>query len=141
METTSTEDIELISFPIFMEQTEQGILRSFEMSLMPFDVKRIFTVRADAGGLRGQHAHRECAQLLVCISGQVSVLCNDSRHEVNYTLRPQSDALLLPPGIWSHQAYDFDSSSLLVFCDYPFDEADYIRDYGVFLNLKLGRCE
>jgi len=136
---TTIDEIQLIRFPIFTEPSAQGILRVFEALSMPFGVQRIFSVHANAGGLRGQHAHRKCTQLLVCVSGQVSVFCDDAEHTAHFTLHPQSDALLLPAGIWSTQCYEIDSSSLVVFCDYPYDEADYIRDFEVFSKWKTNK--
>jgi len=112
-----------------------------EFLTFPFAVSRVFTVGANAGGLRGQHAHRKCTQLLVCISGQILVACDDSHQNAKFTLNPNSDALLLPPGIWSSQSYELDSSSLVVFCDYPYDEADYIRDLKNFYRWKSRKCE
>ena len=47
-----------------------------------------------------------------------------------------SRALLVPPGIWAEQVYEGDDTVLMVLCDLPYDEADYIRDYTEFLAFR-----
>ena len=34
---------------------------------VPFDIRRVFSVTAEAGDIRGDHAHKQCTQLLVCL--------------------------------------------------------------------------
>lgn len=114
-----------------------GQLSVFESGVnIPFDIKRVFTVLAHAQEHRGDHAHLECTQILVCLSGEIEVRCDDglggtSRH----VLRPDTDALLVPPGIWAAEIYRKDRSVMLVLCDKGYDPNDYLRDYKTFSQL------
>ena len=54
--------VKLIEFPYFNESN--GDLVVVEGDIIPFNVSRVFTVRASKGSIRGEHAHRYCSQLL-----------------------------------------------------------------------------
>ncbi len=100
---------------------------------VPFAFPRVFAVTADAGAVRGRHAHRACSQFLVAATGKVEVLCDDGRATRAFALDRPDRGLLLPPGIWATLAFHVPHTVLLVLCDRPFDESDYIRDHGAFL--------
>jgi len=64
------------------------------------------------------------------------LICNDGENQDERLLSPESDAVLVPPGIWAEQDYLKDNSIIIVFCDQSYDESDYIRDYDEFLKWK-----
>ena len=109
----------------------------FESNRLTFPVQRVFTiVNAFGGSQRGQHAHKKCNQLLCCVAGVVKLICDDGNKQIELLLKPESEAILVPNGIWAEQKYLKDNSVIIVFCDQPFDETEYIRDYKMFLNWK-----
>ena len=67
---------------------------------VPFAVARVFTVRADAGAVRGQHAHKRCTQFLVCVQGEIAVECDDGAAKTQYLLDSGGKGLLIPASIW-----------------------------------------
>jgi dTDP-4-dehydrorhamnose 3,5-epimerase-like enzyme len=103
---------------------------------MPFMISRVFIVRAPDGAVRGQHAHRECSQFLICPSGVVEVLCDDGEQTKSFVLDHPNVGLLIPPGIWSRQTYKGTHVSLTVLCDRRYEASDYIRDYDLFLDFR-----
>jgi hypothetical protein len=110
---------------------------------LPFSIARVFTVNAPAGNSRGNHAHKACTQFLVCPTGCVEVVCDDGTDRVVFILDRPNVGLLVPPSIWARQTYRAPGSVLLVICDRPYEEDDYIRDYTTFLGIRLGngrRC-
>ncbi len=116
-------------------EKEGGALCVYQgASLVPFDIKRVFTVSGEVGSIRGNHAHRRCTQLLVCVSGQIKVSCDDSAHTVDHVLSDMSQGLLVPPGIWAIQEYLTDAAVLMVLCDRGYEADDYIHDYQEFKN-------
>jgi len=124
-------------FPSIVEKKEQGVLRVFESQDVPFTIKRVFSVvNAKGGSKRGQHAHKKCNQLLSCVSGEVKLICDDGNKQIELLLKPESEAILVPNGIWAEQNYLKDNSVIIIFCDQPYDESDYIRDYQNFLDWK-----
>lgn len=123
----------LLSFP--NRADSNGTLAVYECGKqVPFDIRRVFTVRAGAGDVRGEHAHKECAQLLICVAGQVRVSCDDGYEISTFLLEGTDAGLLIPPGIWAKQEYLSSNSVLMVLCNRGYDAEDYLRDYDDFRN-------
>jgi len=108
---------------------------------VPFSIARVFTVRAELGAVRGEHAHKGCAQFLIAVNGAVDVLCDDGAAKRTFRLDRVDVGLLLPPSIWATQTFLAPHSVLLVLCDQLFQESDYIRAYEPFLEWRKARGE
>jgi len=122
-------------FPIQSLCEDNGCLTVFDETTLPFVVRRAFTVQAPAGAIRGQHAHRVSTQALVVLVGAVRVSLTDARGTTDMVLHPGEQGLIVPPMIWCEQRYLDPLSVLLVLCDTPFNEAEYIRDFDEFRYL------
>ena len=123
-----------------MHADENGVLRVFECGRhVPFDVRRVFTVSARKGDLRGDHAHKKCTQLLACVYGKIRVTCDDGSHVTEHLLDNLGVGLLVHPGIWAKEEYMVDGAVLMVLCDRGYEEDDYIRDYKDFKTLFRSR--
>ncbi|MDQ3025091.1 MAG: WxcM-like domain-containing protein [Pseudomonadota bacterium] len=110
----------------------------FERSI-PFEVKRYFTVfDVPSVETRGEHAHRECHQCLICLRGTVSVVADDGRNREEFLLDRPDLGLHLPPMVWGIQYKYSPDAVLLVFASHYYDAADYVRDYNEFLSLVRG---
>ena len=112
-----------------------GSLLVLEEGVVPFPVVRTFVVQADAGQVRGRHAHLECSQFLAVVQGTVRVSYHHGLRSGEFGLTPDSGALLMPPLTWAEQLYVEDQSTLVVACDKAFNEWDYIRDWATFSEL------
>ena len=112
-----------------------GVLNIFELDKIPFTVKRIFSVTSSKNITRGFHAHHNCKQLLVCISGKIEIVTDDSKNKKKYVLEPNGKSVFINNKVWAEQKYLENNSVLLTFCDLEYDETDYIRDYKDFLNI------
>lgn len=131
--------VKLINIPEFV--TDSGRLSVFDQAdVVPFDIARVFVVRADTGQKRGHHAHRECVQLLTCVNGACDVVCDDGAEHVTFRLNDPGVGLLIPPLVWAEQTYLEKGTVLLVLCDRSYDEMDYLSDYNEFLKWKT-KCE
>lgn len=103
------------------------------VSHMPFVPRRYFVVyNVPSSESRGGHAHRECAQLLVAMHGEVSVVVDDGDRRQEVLLDSPSLGLHIPPMIWGIQYRYSPSAVLLVMASHPYSAADYIRDYEEF---------
>jgi dTDP-4-dehydrorhamnose 3,5-epimerase-like enzyme len=121
--------------PILFDTFEatNGVLCVYESGKqVPFVVQRVFTVSTKAGHARGDHAHRQCTQLLVCVSGRIRVSCDNGHSVKEHLLDHMATGLLVPPGVWAKQEYLDNNAVLMVLCDRGFEAEDYIRDYGEF---------
>jgi UDP-2-acetamido-3-amino-2,3-dideoxy-glucuronate N-acetyltransferase len=127
---------------------EQPVIRDLRGSLvagevdrgLPFTPQRYFMVFDVPGeDVRGEHAHRECHQFLVCVSGVVHVVADDGEHRQEFVLDHKGRGLYLPPMTWGIQYRYSPGSALLVFASHAYDAADYIRDYDEFLREVAAR--
>ncbi|HCX99223.1 MAG TPA: hypothetical protein DG754_03705 [Bacteroidales bacterium] len=109
---------------------------------VPFEVKRIYYLYDIPGGEnRGGHAHKELQQLIVAASGSFDVLLDDGINKKVVTLNRPDYGLMVVPGIW-RELMEFSSGAIsLVLASLYYDEADYIRDYNVFLKFKRRKNE
>ncbi len=100
---------------------------------LPFVPKRFFMVlQVPSKEVRGEHAHRELEQLLVCLSGSVSVMVDDGQRRQEVVLDSPELALHVPPMVWAVQYKYTADAVLLVFASDLYKPEDYIRDYEEF---------
>jgi dTDP-4-dehydrorhamnose 3,5-epimerase-like enzyme len=103
---------------------------------IPFKPERYFLVfNVPSESTRGEHAHFECHQFLICVKGSCSVIVNDGHSEAEVKLGSSNVGLHIPPLIWGVQ-YNYTSDAvLLVFASHVYDPDDYIRDFKEFENV------
>lgn len=100
---------------------------------LPFAPRRIFSVYdVPSEDVRGEHAHRECQQLLLAVHGSLSVRLEDGTDSREVRLDVPTVALYIPPMIWGVQ-YRFTADAvLLVLASHAYAAEDYIRDRDEF---------
>jgi hypothetical protein len=122
----------------FAQHHGNGVLTVFpggQPQGVPFPIARVFTISGVApGGTRGHHAHRACAQLVVCLAGRAEVRVDDGREARTVKLDSAATGVLIPPGLWSVITFATAASVVAVFCDRVYEEGDYIRDRAEFLR-------
>jgi acetyltransferase-like isoleucine patch superfamily enzyme/dTDP-4-dehydrorhamnose 3,5-epimerase-like enzyme len=103
---------------------------------LPFLVKRYFVVFDVASKeIRGEHAHRQLEQFLVCVHGSCSIIVDDGEEREEFELNSPNLGLYVPPMVWSVQYKYSRDGVLLVLASDVYDPADYIRDYNEFKAL------
>lgn len=102
---------------------------------VPFGIKRVYWVYDVPGGeSRGGHAHKECNEFIIALSGSFHVTLDDGTDKKSYLLNHPYQGLLVETGIW-RTLDDFSSGAVcLVLASELYDESDYIRDYDEFLE-------
>lgn len=107
----------------------------FERTI-PFAARRYFLVfDVPSAETRGEHAHRECHQFLICVRGSCAVVADDGVHRQEFLLDRPDLAVHLPPMVWGIQYKYSADAVLLVFASHYYDNSDYIRDYAQFRQL------
>lgn len=107
-----------------------------QMRNVPFEVKRVYwTYDVPAGERRGGHAHKECVEFIIAVSGSFTVTLDDGKgNHKDFHLNHPWQGLLVPTGIW-RTLEDFSSGAVcLVLASEFFDEADYLYEYDEFLE-------
>ena len=126
-----------------------GQLSFFEADIdIPFPIKRIYyTYDVPMGKKRGGHAHHNLHQLLICPVGKIEVILFDGVTKESHLLDDPAKGLLVPKMVWHDMIWQEEGSVLMVAASDYYDEADYIRDYDVFLATagagvaERGSCE
>lgn len=104
---------------------------------VPFDPKRYFVVYGvPSSELRGEHAHKECEQFLLCLNGSVRVLLDDGESRCEVILDCPEMGIYMPAMIWGTQYQYSRDAVLLVFASMPYSSNDYIRQYEEFIAFK-----
>ena len=129
------EENTLIELPLILDTRGSLSVGEFGKNI-PFEVKRYFIVfDVPSGELRGEHAHRECHQFLVCVKGSCSVITDDGKTRQEFLLDKPNIGAYLPPMTWGEQFNYSSDAVLLVFASHYYDNEDYIRNYDEFLQL------
>ena len=103
---------------------------------VPFDIKRIFYIYgSDPNVIRGQHANRETAFVLVNVAGKSKVKVYDGKgNEAIFILNRPHTGIYLPTMVWKDM-YDFSEDSvLLVLASEAYNPNEYIRNYDEFVE-------
>jgi UDP-2-acetamido-3-amino-2,3-dideoxy-glucuronate N-acetyltransferase len=132
----------VVLYPLTTARDLRGSLAALEFQSLPFVPRRVFAVHGVPDeSVRGAHAHRACAQLLVCLSGELSCVADDGETRQEFRLTSPGTGLLVPPLVWAMQYRYTRDATLLVLAELPYDPDDYIRDYEEFLGLVAARRE
>ncbi len=102
---------------------------------LPFDIRRVYYLHdVPFGAERGGHAHRRLRQAIIALSGSFVVRTHDGVEWSEDLLANPTQALLIPTMTW-RELVSFTSGAVCVVLasDY-YDESDYIRDFGEFLD-------
>lgn len=134
-EASKVKGVGLYNLPIIKDL--RGSLSFAEVDqYLPFTPQRYFLVYdVKSNEIRGEHAHRNIEQFLICVKGSLSVLVDDGFNRKEYELNSPGRAIHIPSMIWGVQYKYSEDATLLVLASGKYDASEYIRDYDEFLNL------
>jgi len=134
-ETTRVRGVRVHELPNHLDMRGNLSVGEFEKDL-PFYPKRYFLVYGVTNErIRGEHAHRNCHQFLLCAHGACSVIADDGSYRQEFRLDHPYFGLYLPPMIWGIQYKFTRDAVLLVFASEHYDSEDYLRNYAEFRAL------
>jgi len=128
-------EVKLLEFPEISDIRGDLTFAEFP-GLVPFRTQRFFIIyNVPNKHVRGEHAHKELHELLICIKGNCSIVVDNVTNRYEITLNRPNIGLYIPPMIWATQ-YKFSSDAvLLVLASDIYKADDYIRDYDEYLSL------
>lgn len=101
---------------------------------VPFSPARYFVVfDVPSMELRGEHAHKQCQQFMICLHGSCRVLLDDGQNRCEVTVDRPDMGVFMPEMIWGTQYRYSADSVLLVFASRTYEADDYLRTYDDFL--------
>ena len=134
----------LIKFKTYNDK--RGLLIPFEVKNKKiklnnsffFNIKRIFFVMGKKNYFRGNHAHKKCSQILLCLNGSIKIETKYRNIVKKFRIsKKKNEALFIPPMIWNKLFFKDNNSLLAVICDYKYDyKKEYINDYKKFIKLS-----
>jgi dTDP-4-dehydrorhamnose 3,5-epimerase-like enzyme len=84
---------------------------------------------------RGGHAHKQCNQFLISIKGEIKIFIKDREGGTVDIKLNSMDNCFIPAGLWIEIIMSSDSI-LMVLCDAPYSEDDYIRQWETYVLNK-----
>lgn len=102
---------------------------------LPFIPKRYFLVfDVPSREIRGEHAHKQLHQYLVCVQGSCSVVVDNGKQRQEILLSSPAQGLYIPPLIWGIQYKYSHDAILMVLASDVYSSEDYIRNYDEYLK-------
>jgi UDP-2-acetamido-3-amino-2,3-dideoxy-glucuronate N-acetyltransferase len=126
-------NVRLYNLPVIEDL--RGVLSFGEYGKhLPFIPKRYFIVfDVTSKEIRGEHAHKELHQFLVCVKGSCSVMVDDGTSRDEVCLDSPGMGLHIPPMVWATQYKHSSDAVLMVLASDVYKADDYIRDYDEFM--------
>ena len=120
--------------PLRVVADARGMLAAVEAhKQVPFIPRRCFwlySVPSDQE--RGGHAHRQCQQFLVCVSGSVVVETDDGSGPKRMRLPTCGVGMHVEPMVWVRLLHFYEDAVLMVLASDAYDPTDYVSDYDAF---------
>ncbi|MCU1589895.1 MAG: isomerase [Frankiales bacterium] len=110
----------------------RGSLAAYEHPAhLPFLPARTYLVYGVTdGSARGEHAHKTCDEILVCVAGEIDVLLDTHIARARVRLGEASRGLYLPAMTWRVLINHTPGAVLLVLASEAYDPDEYIRDHA-----------
>ena len=131
-------NVQEVVFPVRGDDRGRLIVQEGLSEYIPFDIKRTFFIfDTTPGTIRGKHAHYKNRQMLICVSGACTVVCEmpdgtKSTHRLDWP----DKGLLIEGMVW-HDMREFSKDAvLLVLASEHYDEEDYVRSYDMFKRIS-----
>ncbi len=138
--TTTVHDCAVIRLPNIESDRKGSLTYVYNNAHVPFAVRRVYYLYdVPAGSLRGGHAHKDLLQFIVAASGSFDVIVRDGEESRTFSLNRPFYGLFIPCLIWRELTNFSGGSISLVLASLPYDEQDYLRDFGEFTRYKGGQ--
>lgn len=131
--------VEYVSFLVHGD--DRGKLVAIESNHdLDFDIKRIYYIY-DTGEsvVRGQHAHIDLHQVMLCVNGSCDVLLDNGHERQVVSLNCARKGIYIHGFVWREMMNFSKDCILLVMVDKFYDKGDYIFDYNEFLAMTSRR--
>ena len=117
---------------------ETGTLSVIEYGQsIEFEIKRVFTLnRFKKNSIRGQHAHKELKQVIVCSSGSFDIELDDGKNKETITLSDNGKCLFIRGMFWRVMRNFTKECVITVLCDREYRFDTVIDCYDEFIEMS-----
>ncbi len=127
------EKCQLIKFPTHADN--RGVLSYIENGSIPFSMERVFWIyQIGQGQVRGGHAHRTCAEILIPVMGAFSVDIFEGTCHKTFVLNRPHVGLLIPPMVWCELNKFTNDAVCLCLASQPYISEGYIHDFNHYIE-------
>ena len=113
----------------------RGSLISIDLLKLEFIPKRVFSVfSVPKNEIRGNHAHYNTKQLVICLEGEIIVGMDDGNCLKEIIISP-GESVFIDNLVWDYQKFLTDNSHILVICSTTYNQNDYINDKDEFYKI------
>ncbi|MCH5276497.1 MAG: FdtA/QdtA family cupin domain-containing protein [Desulfovibrionaceae bacterium] len=125
-------NVKLLQFSVHGDS--RGSLVALESNVeVPFDILRTYYIFGTQAGIpRGFHAHKTLRQILIAVSGSVTIHCEFKGQKYKFLLDSPDKGLLIEGLVWREMHNFSKGAVLLTLASEHYSEDDYIRDYNIF---------
>jgi dTDP-4-dehydrorhamnose 3,5-epimerase-like enzyme len=118
-----------------------GFLIPFEFKDLPFQPKRIFIVTdVPKMSIRGEHAHYNTQQILICIKGEILVSL-DYGFKYEEKILKSGETIFIDKMVWDYQKFITGHEVMCVIASTYYELSDYISDKEKFKKLTNSKIE
>ncbi len=112
-----------------------GELLPIEFKDLLFDAKRVFTVcDVPINSIRGEHAHYETEQILICVRGSILVSL-DYGSKIDEVVINSGEYIFIDKMVWDSQKFLTGNDFMIVLCSTNYNLKDYILDKDEFYKI------
>jgi dTDP-4-amino-4,6-dideoxygalactose transaminase len=117
----------------------RGKLSALEISKQyKFNVKRIYYLHdLNTKFRRGQHAHKDLKQCIICINGAIKINFDTGKKEISHNLSHANEAILVEGVVWRDIEIKKKNSIILILASEQYRKSDYIKnkiDFSKFIK-------
>jgi dTDP-4-dehydrorhamnose 3,5-epimerase-like enzyme len=125
--------VQILEIPLTIDP--RGSLGVLEFENLKFVPKRLYWLsNVPRDSTRGNHAHKTLNQIFILLSGSIDIEIYRGRESETFSLKNEGSALSLTPGLWRNIKNASVDAVLVVVCDQPYDEEDYLREFNQYLD-------
>jgi len=131
---TSVRGARLYEMPVIRDLRGNLSVAEYNKDLPFMPVRYFLVYDVPSKDVRGEHAHRNLHQFLVCVRGSVTVMVDDGKNRAIFQLDRPCLGLHIEPMVWAAQYQYSRDAMLLVLASDIYKPQEYIRDYDEFLR-------
>lgn len=118
---------------VVLKKSPTGTLGVIEFAALDFNPARVYWISdVPSGAERGHHAHKALTQQICVLAGSVEIEIWEGVSKNTFNMNTESMSLKLRPGLWRVLRNFSENACVLVICDKPYDESDYIRSFDAY---------
>lgn len=120
---------------ILVHENIPGVLGVLEFSQLGFVPQRLYWIsNIPVGASRGNHAHKKLKQVFILLQGAATIKLRRGVVSQQISMTRKGQMLTIPSGLWREIMETSIDTMILVVCDQPYSESDYIRDFDEYIE-------